>query len=63
MNTDPGAICRHGEIAVKEIVMDQYAFYASHISRENIDKKVKRPRGPRSSSGLGRQNKNTFFKL
>jgi hypothetical protein len=48
---------------VKERVTDQSAFCASHISRENIGKKVKRQHRPRSNSGLGRQNKNTFVKI
>jgi hypothetical protein len=62
MNTDPALFIGTVKIVVKGVT-DQSAFYANHISRENIGKKVKRPRGPKSKSGPGSTNKKAFAKL
>jgi hypothetical protein len=63
MSAGPALFIGVVKTTIKERVIDQSSFCASHISQENIGKKVKRPRGPRSNSGLGRQNKNAFVKL
>jgi hypothetical protein len=63
MNVDPTLFIGVVKTTVKERVMDQSTLCASHISRENIGIKVKRPCRPKSKNGPGSTNKQASAKL
>jgi hypothetical protein len=59
MNMDPALFIEAVKTAVKQGVTDQSAFCASHISRWNVDKMVKRPRRSRSNCSPGWMHETT----